>query len=462
MATRKDLLKAQSFLSRRMTAAFVDRDPDDPTPPLRRVGTASFVSVLLGVILLAGTALIGMLRPGTGGDAWKEEGIIISDTTAGMLFVYSDAGLVPMNDVASARLMAGGPKAAGPPRVVKVTTEALKGAKQLPTLGIAGAPGQLPAAGDMQADPIRMCSSSPNSAGDRFISLEFNASPVEDQRASFVVKTSDGKQYLVTNGKYHLLWSPQTGQTPLAGGLPTVELPKLWLSALPVGAPILPLTIDGVGRQPKKNPLNMRVGQLAVVEGSEGADNRYYVHLDEGLSQVSYLDRIMIQTIENVPDPSIITENDLALALNAKFPISFNTDIDPAKPKGPEGYGSLDEVSVCATFTTGENRTVVMSVDKDTPEMPPEHVKPYGNTVDYVGMDPLSGALLQNSKNPGEEAATFLVLNGETFPIPDIASRRALGYGDVKPALVPGPLIDLMPSGLEPDLNLSFEKIGPV
>ena len=58
MATRKDLLKAQSFTSRRMIAAFVDRDPDNPTPPLRRVGVATFVSVLLGVVLLAGTALI--------------------------------------------------------------------------------------------------------------------------------------------------------------------------------------------------------------------------------------------------------------------------------------------------------------------------------------------------------------------------------------------------------------------
>ena len=38
MATRKDLLKAQAFTSRRMIAAFVNRDPDDPTPPLWRRG----------------------------------------------------------------------------------------------------------------------------------------------------------------------------------------------------------------------------------------------------------------------------------------------------------------------------------------------------------------------------------------------------------------------------------------
>ena len=82
MATRKDLLKAQSFTSRRMIAAFVDRDPDNPTPPLRRVGVATFVSVLLGVVLLAGTALFGMLRGSLTTDDWtSEDNVILSDTT---------------------------------------------------------------------------------------------------------------------------------------------------------------------------------------------------------------------------------------------------------------------------------------------------------------------------------------------------------------------------------------------
>lgn len=54
MATRKGLLKAQAFTSRRMVASFINRDPDDPTPPLLRVGMATFVSVMLGIVLVAG------------------------------------------------------------------------------------------------------------------------------------------------------------------------------------------------------------------------------------------------------------------------------------------------------------------------------------------------------------------------------------------------------------------------
>lgn len=54
MTTRKGLLKAQAFTSRRMVASFINRDPDDPTPPLLRVGMATFVSVMLGIVLVAG------------------------------------------------------------------------------------------------------------------------------------------------------------------------------------------------------------------------------------------------------------------------------------------------------------------------------------------------------------------------------------------------------------------------
>lgn len=458
MATRKDLLKAQSFTSRRMMAAFVDRDPDDPTPPLRRVGVASFVSVLLGVILLAGTALFGMLRPG-GGNAWQEEGIIISDTSAGMLFVYSENSLVPMANVTSARLQAAGKDASGPPRVVKVSTESLRGTKQLEMRGIVGAPRQLPAPGDMQADPLRLCSSKPNTAGDRFVSLELAAPAAVDEAVSFVAKMSDGSQYLVAHGKYHRLWSRQNQPSPLAEGLPVVTPGNLWLSALPVGDPIEPFDIPGMNLTPSKNPLNMQVGQLAVVEGVDGSPSRYYIQLDAGLSLLSYLDMRLVQADRGMREPRKISENDLSGALNEDIPVSGNTDIDPSRPQGPAGYGSLKDASVCATFSSGDDRKVVLTVGQETPAMPPEHQKPYEDVVDFVKMDALSGALLQNANNPVDDAATFLVLGGKSYPIPDVASRRALGYGDVKPAAVPPQLISLLPLGLASDTNLSLAKI---
>lgn len=460
MATRKDLLKAQSFISRRMVAAFVDRDPDDPTPPLRRVGTASFVSVLLGVILLAGTALIGMLRPG-GGDAWMEEGVIVSDTSAGMLFVMSGGSLVPMANVASARLQAAGENAEGPPRVVKVATEKLRGTPQLPMRGIQGAPRQLPAAEDMQAAPLRLCSSKPTS-GFRFISLELDAAPVADEQISFVAETSDKDQFLVSGGKSHRLWRPQGEQSPLRGNLPIVRPGDVWLSAIPVGAPVDPIVIDDNNARPSNSPLGLRIGQLAMVEGAEGGAGRYYVQLRDGLSRISYLDMQLIQVTYGALDPRKISESELASAGNTEVPATGNLEIDLGIPTGPAGYSSLEDVSVCATFTADESSKVVLSVDLGTPDMPDERVEPRGDIADDVEMEPLSGGLLQRASSTGDDPPTFLVLDGNSYPIPDTASRRALGYGDVEPTVVPDQLIALIPPGLEPGTNLSVGMIGVI
>ena len=457
MATRKDLLKAQSFISRRMVAAFVDRDPDDPTPPLRRVGTASFVSVLLGVILLAGTALIGMLRPG-GGDAWKEEGVIISDTSAGMLFVLSEGSLVPMANVTSARLQAAGENAEGPPRVVKVATEKLRGTPQLPMRGIPGAPRQLPAAKDMQAAPLRLCSSAPAS-GSRFISLELDADPVTDDQISFVVETSGMDQYLVSGGKSHRLWRPKGEPSPLREDLPLVHPGDVWLSAIPVGAPVDPLVIEDLNVRPSHSPLGLTIGALAMVEGAEGGSGRYYVQLEDGLSRISYLDMRLIQVKYAMNEPRKISEAELATAANIVLPTTGNQDIDLGKPRGPVGYSSLEDVSVCATFAADESGKVVLNVDLKTPDMPSERVEPRGDIADDVEMETLSGGLLQRASSAAADPPSFLVLEGNSYPIPDLASRRALGYGDVQPTVVPDQLIALIPSGLEQGTNLSVGMI---
>ena len=116
-----------------MIAAFVDRDPDDPTPPLRRVGTATFVSVLLGIVLLAGVAPLGMLGGGVANKSWREAAnTVLSDTQSGALFVWNGEALVPMADIASALLKAAPQEGevGGPASVLRVKTDALRGERQ--------------------------------------------------------------------------------------------------------------------------------------------------------------------------------------------------------------------------------------------------------------------------------------------------------------------------------------------
>lgn len=460
MATRKDLLKAQSFTSRRMIAAFVDRDPDDPTPPLRRVVTATFVSVLLGVIILAGTALFGLIRPG-GSQAWREEGVIISDTTAGIQFVYVGEQLVPMANVTSARLLAAQHNNNEVPRVVNVKTDSLKGAPQATPHGIPGAPRQLPDASSMKVYPLQLCSSAPTSANDRFLSLEFNAgnTPAGNEFA-FVARASNDDEYLIRGGRAHRLWREQGTSSPLIEELPVVTPGSAWLAAIPVGTPIEPVDVPNRGAQPARDTLGMTVGQLAVVGSAE--DNRYYIQLDQGLSRISYLDMRLQIAAFGANQPREISENQYAMSRNEEIESFSDLEMPYEKPIGPSGYGSLEPVSVCATYNAEDPSRVSVSVDQPTPEMPEGHVRPFANRLDLVATESLSGGLFRNAATTADDASTFLVTDGKLYPIPDRNSRVALGYAEVEPAPIPGQLLALFEPGLEQNVNLSHEFIVPL
>lgn len=466
MATRKDLLKAQAFTSRRMIAAFVDRDPDDPTPPLRRVGVATFVSVLIGVVLLAGVALIGMLGGGVADDSWKQQGnSVLADTQSGSLFIWSEEQqvLVPMADISSALLQAApADGATGRPPVIRVKTEALRGANQAPPMGIPNAPRQLPVADEMESYPIRLCSTAPSGRG-RFLTLEFGSEAAVDWSMAFVAEESSGKQYLVADGRAHELWAQQGEPSPLVEGLPVVQPGNAWIAALPLGAPFTAREIPGRGSPSLNKTLSLQVGQFAVVPAAGNAPARYYVQLDEGLAQIAYLDMRLIQALtDDSRPPAEISESTLTGALHPTIERFSEGNVPMHQPTGPQGVASLESSSVCATFTEDRPGQVGLSVGQPTPTVPVEIPEASGD-IDVVDMEPLSGALLRNVNAASEDSAVTLVLNGRGYPIPDANSRAALGFGDVQAASVTPTLLNLIQPGLAGvGVSLNRESIIPV
>ena len=463
MATRKDLLKAQSFTSRRMIAAFVDRDPDNPTPPLRRVGVATFVSVLLGVVLLAGTALFGMLRGSLTTDDWtSEDNVILSDTTSGMLFVYRDNLLYPMADVASARLLAGGAEATGTPRVIEVTTEALRGIAQQPEVGIEGAPRQLPAVADLESYPVRLCSTAPSGRG-RYLTLEFGSDQGGTRDFAFVARASDKTEYLVAGGRTHELFSRPGESSGLAQNLPVVEPGDSWITALPTGQPINPIEIDGYGEPAHNSPRGLRVGQMAVVAGTDSAPSRYYVQLDAGLAAIAYLDMKLVQQQQGDDSPPVeISDAELAPFKDPDVESVSSDDIPMFELEGPTGYNSLEDASVCAVFSGDDPSRASLSVGQTTPDIPATQGRPSEAYVDVVSLPTLGGALLRNSESLGDDGAATLLLDGRSYGIPTMAARRALGYGGVTPTSVPSGLLKLLPPALPAGVSLDVSFITGV
>ncbi|AQP48772.1 hypothetical protein BW730_15930 [Tessaracoccus aquimaris] len=458
MATRKDLLKAQSFTSRRMIAAFVDRDPDDPTPPLRRVGTATFVSVLLGVVLLAGTTLLGLLGGGTANDSWKnEQDVILSDPQSGALFVYTEDKLYPMADVASARLLAAGADPKGQPRVIEVKTEALRGQVQQGTMGIPGSPRQLPSSKDLANYPIRLCSVPLNGHDQPYLTLEFGSSTPARDDIAVVARHSNGTDYLVYGGQTHQLYARPGQQSSLIGNLPVITPGDGWIASLPGGVPINPRPVEGYGSAGSEN---MSVGKMAYVD--DGDRDRYYIQLTGGLSRISYLEMKAIQQeYGDTAEPTKLDDVQVTRRLNADIP-TFTQDGIPLDQPTPPASFSSEKVQVCATFQKDAPGRIALDIGGETNDIPSNAPAPLGRYIDRVMLPALSGALLSNADADEAPGSATLLLDGKAYFIPTMKDRTALGYGDVTPMPVPGGLVNLLPPGLSEGSKLSRDMIVPI
>lgn len=463
MATRKDLLKAHSFVTQRLLSALVDRDPDAPRSPLARVTTATFVSVLIGVVALGGFMLLGKIRPGMATD-WKNPNVVLQDMDSGGLFVYDDKqdGLYPMADITSARLRAGAGDNKSTPQTVQVKSKLIKDAKRLQRLGIPQAPYELPAPGDISPFPLRSCMTEENVQGERFLTVDIGGNQPASSDSSLAVKTPDGSQYVIMRGTSHKLWAPDGSNSPLIEGLQLANVSDAWLAALPVGAPVEPKTISGLKSQPSRGVKSLRVGDLVRV-GDEGSPEvRYYVQLDDGLYRISYLDMKLARASRQANEPLAISETEYARVTTNKD--AGTEGLPHERPVGPTLQVSMEQVSVCATYTKDDPEHPKIAVDLPTPELPVNATNPRGNRADVVRMPNQTGALLMNQALKGTETASFLVVNQKIYGIPTPQARRALGYTSQNAPImrVPGGVMALFENGLDSGVSLSEEAIQPI
>lgn len=446
MASRKDLLKAQSFMTGRLAASFIDRDPDSPTRPLKRVSTGTFVGVMIGALVVAGCALFGYLRPGRG--SLDPEGTLVTDVSSGLLFIYyvsetDGEVLMPMADVASARL------AMGSADIDVVTTDRLQGIAQDAMRGIPDAPRQLPPSSQMNPYPLRTCSSAPTSRDQRYLTIEAGSStdgstPTVADDVAVVISTVEpenaGEHFLVVDGVAHQLWRNSSGRAPAAASLPVIAAGDAWLAALPIGLPIEPLEIPNRGGRPSANQAqsDLRIGSVAMVEATEvSPEPRYFIQLDDGLAETSFLNMATELAYYDTTktDPTRITPEVAEKSMSSRTPVLRTEGIPMDRPTTPDNRDA--SASVCATYVDPElnqgRTTPVITVGDATPALPKQVTdrSPSRAYADLVTMAPLNGVLLQDSGIPENQSAhgpTFLVSDSRIHGIPDEASREALGY----------------------------------
>lgn len=448
MATRKDLLKAHSFFSQRMVSALVTRNPDDQTPPLRKVKIGTFVGVLLSVLILAGFGVVGLIRPGHS-TAWQQDRTIVIDSGSGQVMVYLQDKLYPTYNITSARLAAGGAD-----NVKTVKSKSLAGFPRQDTIGIPRAPSELPPPGDMGATPLRVCSVPPTEGGTRFTTLEIGQGGVPAGSIDFIARTDEsggGMEYLVSGGVAYRL-PDHALAIHLGFGEQSIAPGNAWLRTLPQGPELAPLPIPGEG-SPSTNPVSAEiatVGDLVHVEGD--ASRVDYVLLAGGLSEISALDAAVLEVsrgIESTP----ISAAEATAAIDPEHPSSGTEGLPDGLPRRP----TLDDpatATLCAVWPDGAGEPLI---EANGPAPTPTEQNRDPNLADLVLMPSLHGALLRVDSTVGTADPGTLVTNGRRYGIADMEARTALGYGGVEPTPVSPQVLRLIPEGLDPGQSLSID-----
>jgi type VII secretion protein EccB len=284
MATKKDLVEAYSFSRRRLVTAFVSGAPGgrevEPTKP----GRTLVGGLALAVLLMAGAAIAGVLKPNTD-VKWDEPGLILSKEKGAAYVILEPAEdgndqVRPVINVTSAQLILG---ADVKPTVVpqeKIDTKT-PGAD----IGILGAPATVPDTDFLVERGWTACT------GDGFgVKLDVREDPDADpaQGAGVVVEASDGSFYVIgqsaaegeETGAYRYALPDTPGVDNLLDelNLPFVreapQVPTDWLDLFPSGGDLdfASFGLKGFGTPSKVAgkgglPADAKVGDYFEIEG---------------------------------------------------------------------------------------------------------------------------------------------------------------------------------------------------
>lgn len=431
MASKRDLVEAQSFSRRRLLTAFTSGAPGgrelEPGRPMR--GVAAGVS--LTVLLVLGSLGLGLLSPSLP-DGWDDQSLVIVEGD-GSRYVGIEGTLHPVLNVTSARLVLD----SGAFHVVDVSEDDITDAPRGATIGIPGAPDELPLANRLTGTGWRACV-----APDGATALDLDpdaAAPVADPAAAVLVEVA-GERYLVASGTRHRIRPAEEAAVLRALGLDTAE-PLVagadWLNLVPAGSDLRPLQVTGAGEPALPGaglPVDTRVGTLVEVSGVGDGVRRYVVDARGELAPLSDLayPLYLLGAGDLGAQPLRVAAADIAAVRTSVTPVA-PADLPEAVPALPDAG-----TTACVTLTTGDSPRVDLSL------VPRDGVEP------GVRVAPGSGALVRAQSAQGAAATVRLVDgSGRAYPLPDAADEvlARLGYASDDVTAVPPAWVGLLPTG---------------
>ena len=278
MATKKDLIEAQGFSRRRLLSAFTSGAPGgkelEPAAPLRAVAAGV---VLSAMVILAGV-FFGLLRPGLP-SGWENNTLVLVKDS-GARYLSIDSVLYPVINTASARML----MPAGKFKVITTDRDTLDGIKIGPTIGILGAPDDIPAPGSLINDGWTACVVPGSETSVTLPSGRF-ARPIDQ---ASVVRLDDRLFVIAGTTRFEVAAEDADAVLRAVGlnAASAVDVDDRWLNLFDEGRPFEAVVVPDAGE-----PLggsSLTIGTAVHLEGSAD-DMRYLVTQDGKLAELSPL-----------------------------------------------------------------------------------------------------------------------------------------------------------------------------
>ncbi|MFI9506352.1 type VII secretion protein EccB [Nocardia sp. NPDC052566] len=491
--TTKAQVNGYRFLLRRLDHALVRRDVRMLHDPMRSQSRSMVVGAVLGILVVAGAAILSFLRPqGSVG-----ESKIVMGKDSGALYVVvqdeeKNTTLHPVLNLASARLISGSGES---PNSVKESK--LSGLPRGPLLGIPGAPAALPGSAQGGRSDWSLCEtvmlSSTGSAASAagVVTTVIAGKPELNERVrttdpveALLVRRSD-KTYLIYDGK-RAEFDP--GNSVLARALnlgaakPRPVGPAL-LNAASAVPPLVAPEIPQAGQPGPGRLSDVPIGGVIAVAAMGRTDHpELYVVLADGVQRVSDFAAQVLRTansqnmreIKSVP-PDVLTN----------MPVLHQLPLDHFPASTPKILTAEDAPVACVAWAKTQQSGGVADGPTDRAQvsllagarMPLTNAaKPVvlatadgvGDRVDAAYIPPTTGEFVRitgmDAGSPRRDGLFYVADNGIRYGIPDLETAQILGMTAapklapwaIVGQLVPGPTLskgealishDILPTG---------------
>ena len=448
MATKKDLVEAYSFSRRRLVTAFVSGAPGGREVEPSRPGRAIVGGLALAVLLIAGAAIAGVFSSSVD-PGWADQPALIISKEQGAAYVITatkeETGgrpvLHPILNITSAKLILGADRAV--PRTIPDSE--IAGEDIGEDLGILGAPNDVPSTDRLIQSGWTACAS----GSDTHVDIT-TRSRVEPAPTIGDLVNAGGDTYLVAMSRP----DPRTGVqqafhylVPRSGtrdrmldqlGLPSAgearKVPVSWLDLTPAGGPLDASAFDMAGAGGSTTIAGHRYVIGSVVKD---VDTYFLV----GRGAFTKLDPFGYAVYTNVTHA---TTTDGSVAGTVADPSYADPDGDDAHWPDSTLERAFGDACVRLVSAPGQApRTEVVTTEQGSPA---------SSTASgpSVSVDDGAGAYVRSgSFGSGSQGRAYLVdARGNAYQLVGSLVPGNLGYGAVRPPVVPDSWIELLGDGV--------------